>query len=270
MVGQNAYNKDLGQRRANATKEFLMAHGVTEDRIKTISYGEAVPVVQTELAEPENRRILVVAVHKEPIVKTEVVTETKTVPVRQVEYVERRVDVPVIVEKEPPDAFDFDIIGGAGVMGNLDGDTTDVASIGGTWNLRMTINTRYHLGVEAAYVGSYQDLADSEGFTDNKLMGNGIEGALRINVLNDAVRPYVYGGLGWTHFNVTDRPLSENVLTIPVGAGIDFDVYEGVLIDVRGGVRPALEDDLLDDTQVNGEDASLDTWSATAQAGYAF
>lgn len=42
--GTNEYNLALGQRRANAAKDYLMSLGVGADRFRTISYGEERPV----------------------------------------------------------------------------------------------------------------------------------------------------------------------------------------------------------------------------------
>ena len=42
--GTEEYNLALGQRRANADKAYLMAHGVAATRMETISYGKSRPV----------------------------------------------------------------------------------------------------------------------------------------------------------------------------------------------------------------------------------
>ena len=42
--GTEEYNLALGQRRANADKAYMMAHGVAATRMETISYGKARPV----------------------------------------------------------------------------------------------------------------------------------------------------------------------------------------------------------------------------------
>jgi peptidoglycan-associated lipoprotein len=42
--GTEEYNLALGQRRANADREYLMAHGIASTRIETISYGKDRPV----------------------------------------------------------------------------------------------------------------------------------------------------------------------------------------------------------------------------------
>jgi peptidoglycan-associated lipoprotein len=56
--GTNEYNLALGERRANAAKEFLTASGVPAARISTISYGEERPAAQgsNEEAWAKNRR----------------------------------------------------------------------------------------------------------------------------------------------------------------------------------------------------------------------
>lgn len=56
--GSVAYNLGLGDRRANATKDFLVSAGISSERIKTISYGKERPFC-TEHGEPcwqDNRR----------------------------------------------------------------------------------------------------------------------------------------------------------------------------------------------------------------------
>jgi peptidoglycan-associated lipoprotein len=56
--GTNEYNLALGERRANAVRDYLGSLGVSADRLRTISYGEERPVC-TETAEScwsQNRR----------------------------------------------------------------------------------------------------------------------------------------------------------------------------------------------------------------------
>ncbi len=56
--GTNEYNLALGQRRADATKQYLVEYGVSSSRITTISYGEERPVDRghNETAWGKNRR----------------------------------------------------------------------------------------------------------------------------------------------------------------------------------------------------------------------
>ncbi|MFP5306352.1 MAG: OmpA family protein [Gammaproteobacteria bacterium] len=57
-IGTDAYNMGLGERRANAVKQYLIRKGVASDRIDTTSYGESKPVATNETAEGRalNRR----------------------------------------------------------------------------------------------------------------------------------------------------------------------------------------------------------------------
>ncbi|MDY6972425.1 MAG: peptidoglycan-associated lipoprotein Pal [Thermodesulfobacteriota bacterium] len=56
--GTNEYNLALGERRAHAAKKFLVAMGISAERIKTISYGEERPADpgRNESAWARNRR----------------------------------------------------------------------------------------------------------------------------------------------------------------------------------------------------------------------
>ena len=49
--GTEEYNLALGQRRANADRDYLVAHGVTRGRIETISYGKSRPIDAASSAE---------------------------------------------------------------------------------------------------------------------------------------------------------------------------------------------------------------------------
>ena len=42
--GTREYNLALGARRANAVRDYLVAHGLTSDRITTVSYGKEKPI----------------------------------------------------------------------------------------------------------------------------------------------------------------------------------------------------------------------------------
>ncbi len=56
--GTNQYNLALGERRASATKNYLMALGISSSRIDTVTYGEERPLCreQTEECWQLNRR----------------------------------------------------------------------------------------------------------------------------------------------------------------------------------------------------------------------
>ena len=56
--GSNKYNMALGDKRANATRDYLVSLGIDASRVTTISYGEERPFVegQDESAWSQNRR----------------------------------------------------------------------------------------------------------------------------------------------------------------------------------------------------------------------
>jgi peptidoglycan-associated lipoprotein len=56
--GTREYNIALGERRADAVKSFLIEHGISAERIDTISYGKERPAVigDNEAAWSQNRR----------------------------------------------------------------------------------------------------------------------------------------------------------------------------------------------------------------------
>jgi len=56
--GTREYNLALGERRANAVKDFLVFQGIDAKRVKTVSYGEERPVAlgSDEAAWSQNRR----------------------------------------------------------------------------------------------------------------------------------------------------------------------------------------------------------------------
>ena len=57
LVGSNAYNKRLGQRRAEAVVAYFAARGISRSRLEAlVSFGETQPVIATPGPEQANRR----------------------------------------------------------------------------------------------------------------------------------------------------------------------------------------------------------------------
>jgi len=56
-VGSDAYNRRLGQRRANTAVAYLMSRGISRARLEAVvSYGERQPLIVTQGRERRNRR----------------------------------------------------------------------------------------------------------------------------------------------------------------------------------------------------------------------
>lgn len=53
-IGTSEYNLALGERRANAARDYLSMLGINQNRLTTISYGEEKPLDPNDL--PKNRR----------------------------------------------------------------------------------------------------------------------------------------------------------------------------------------------------------------------
>jgi peptidoglycan-associated lipoprotein len=54
-IGTAEYNLALGERRANAVRDYLVSRGVTADRMQTVSFGEERP--KFDNAREETRRL---------------------------------------------------------------------------------------------------------------------------------------------------------------------------------------------------------------------
>lgn len=260
-VGSPEYNKELGARRARATRDYLIAQGVPAARIRILSYGEGLP--ETETADParSNRRIVLFAVQKEPIVRTE--TEVVEVGRDGVQRVR--------------DPLGIQLMLGGGVVNSFDEGTENFVELGATWDARVAFMNRNLIGFEAAYVGSVQQ-ADALGLDDNaSLLGNGVEGNVRLNLLRSApVSPYVFAGLGWTHYDMTNTDVttslvddSDDVFHIPAGLGVGFHLFRGVTLDLRGTLRAAFDDEMFDRATLEDE-SGMENWATSAELGFEF
>lgn len=161
---------------------------------------------------------------------------------------------------------------GGGVTGFTDSASDDAVDIGGLWEVRAILGAGAPLSVEAAYIGTAQKLSAPQ---DSTLLSNGLEGIVRINLGGAMSQPYVFGGMGWRHYTVefSGRALGlstdDDVMTIPAGAGISF-ISGNFLFDMRGTYSWAINDELLERTGEFQEEASLNSWSATARLGVVF
>ncbi|KAB2906908.1 MAG: outer membrane beta-barrel protein [Kofleriaceae bacterium] len=190
------------------------------------------------------------------------------------------VDVDVHVhdlgEEEESQPIGISLTVGGGVIGFTDESMRDTTSAGGMWDVRAAIGTRSPIAVEAAYIGSAQDI-NSVGLDDSAvLLGTGVEAVARVNLLpKETVNPYFFGGAAWKRYDLTNTDTNtsdvndtDNLIEIPVGVGLSYRV-SGFLLDVRGSLRMATEEDLIRQ-DVDTEDVRLHAWTAGAKLGYEF
>jgi outer membrane protein OmpA-like peptidoglycan-associated protein len=169
---------------------------------------------------------------------------------------------------------------GGGVVGFVDEDTRDVTDPGGSWEARVTVGTRLPVALELAYIGSAQNLEVAGFDEDAILLGNGAEATLRLQIPISIVTPYVFGGIGWTRYDITRNddaltaaliPDSDNVGTVPFGLGLALGNLGGFILDLRGTGRATFNDDLLNAAvATTGNSAQLHSWNVTLRLGAEF
>lgn len=173
------------------------------------------------------------------------------------------------------------IAAGGGASGFTSESLRGTTNPGGDWDVRLTFGTRSPLAFEASYIGSAQSI-DALGLdSDAVLVGNGVQGALRLNTTIDLpVQPFIYGGVAWRRYDLTNTSAntsdisdSDDVLEVPLGVGI-AGKFQGLIVDARGEFRPAWFQDLvpeiINDTGLSDGHGSMHRWGVNASVGYEF
>lgn len=175
------------------------------------------------------------------------------------------------------------IAAGGGASGFTNDAMRDTTDIGGDWDVRLTFGTRSPLAFEASYIGSAQSI-DALGLDDDAiLVGNGLQGAVRLNAtVESTVQPFLYAGLGWRRYDLTNVDVNlsdvrgdDNVLEIPLGIGV-AGRWSGLIVDLRGEFRATTNGDLVPEFTAEsialGEEdfASMHRWGVKATVGYEF
>ena len=170
------------------------------------------------------------------------------------------------------------IVGG-GVTGFTDKTMRDAtSSVGGLWDLRVTIGSHIPVALDLSYLGSATSIDGLPGGQSATLIGTTAEAALRYNVMPHYMwTPYVFAGAGWQRYDVTQAsgPLvtgmrdHDDLLEFPLGAGVAYR-RAGFVGDLRGTVRVATEENLLAMPDASGDFAPMHTWEASAALGYEF
>ena len=288
--GSATTNQKLSEERAQAAKDFLLGRGIEPDRIMTFGHGE-----QQDGQGPDARVVKVTAcdVPKEIAEQTPAPAEPEpTPPAPQTAPVAETPPptppifapitvlpppAPVVTHDVPPSILGMEATVGGGVTGFIDETPRNTATTGGLWEARLMFGSRLPLAVEAAYVGSAQNI-DALGLAGNAvLVGNGAEGDLRLNLTRSRVQPYLFGGIGWTHYqlsNMSNVSNTSSVLdkddigTVPLGAGVAARLGRSFIVDIRGTYRATFNDNLFRAMSANNN--SLQSWGATGRLGFEF
>jgi len=188
----------------------------------------------------------------------------------------------VVVEEDsgPMSGIGIGIAAGGGAGGFVNDSLRNTTDVGGDWDVRATVGTRSIIAFEGSYIGSAQSI-NALGLDNNAvLVGNGVQGALRLNAgFNLPVTPFAYAGLGWRRYeltntdqNLSDVRDSDDVLEVPLGIGIAGRTG-GVLLDLRGEYRVARNADLLPDVNSLNNDttfAAMNRWGVKGTIGLEF
>lgn len=176
-----------------------------------------------------------------------------------------------IVDDTPPSMVGISATVGGGPEGFISDNATAFTQVGGAWNVRIGLLSRFLITPELSYIGSAQDVSAVGLDGDAILLSNGGEAALRLNILPGVFQPYVFGGVGVRHYEIVNADVNTSALAdddtigiVPVGGGFTVRL-DNFLLDARGTFRWAWDDDML----VLGPDEGLgmSTWSAELRAG---
>jgi hypothetical protein len=188
-----------------------------------------------------------------------------------------RVDVHVHnLDQDEREPMGVSLTVGGGVFGFTDQAMRDTTASGGMWDVRAAVGTHSPIAIEAAYIGTAQQI-NSVGLDENAmLIGSGVEGVARVNLSpNTIVNPYFFGGAAWKRIDLTNTDTNtsdvrevDNLIEIPVGIGLAYRL-SGFVLDGRAELRMATEEDLIADDP-DTEDVRLHTWTAGAKLGYEF
>lgn len=176
----------------------------------------------------------------------------------------------------PPSRIGVGLMAGGGVQDFTGSRIRDMTGTAGFWDVRASVGTRSVVGLEAAYVGAAQNINALGLDNGAKLMANGLEGDIRVHAplayQSTLLEPYVFGGLGWQRYSITNTPVdtgsltdNDDVVTVPMGAGFAAG-YRGFLADVRFTYRLVERSDLL----APSGGGTLNNWNFGGHLGYEF
>jgi hypothetical protein len=177
----------------------------------------------------------------------------------------------------PASGIGLAILAGGGVTDFTNSGTRADTGVGGSWDVRFAVATRYWVGFEGSYIGGANSINGLGLSGNSSLVRNGLEGALRIQAplyaKNTLLEPYILGGAGWNSYRVTNvnsftasvSTNSDNTVSVPLGIGFAVG-YKGFMGDLRYTIRPTYSQTLL----TNESSSGLTNWDAGAMIGYEF
>jgi hypothetical protein len=290
-------NQRLSERRAKAAKDFLVDRGISPDRIMAFGHGE-----EDQPRPGIDARVVVVTACDVPAeVSAETPPAPEPTPVEQpapaapppappapppppvapmpLPYTPIAVVPPPEPASalRPPSKIGMEATVGAGAIGFIDESARNATQTGASWDARLMVGSRLPIALEGAYIGSVQNIQALGLNTDSLLLGNGVEGTVRVNLTRARVQPYLFGGVGWTHYQLTNTVANtssisdkDDIGTLPLGAGLSARVGRAVILDVRGTYRATFADDMMKATSLNGNSSSMQTWNAAGRVGFEF
>jgi len=184
---------------------------------------------------------------------------------------------PMPTRPRPPSRIGIEATVGAGAIGFITESARDATQPGAAWDARLLFGSRSPIALEGAYVGSVQNIQALGLNTNSLLLGNGVEGTVRVNLSHAQVQPYVFGGVGWTHYQLTHAATNtsslldkDDVGTVPLGVGLSARLGRAFILDIRGTYRATFADDLLRTNASNGTSSSMQSWNAAGRVGFEF
>jgi hypothetical protein len=290
----------LSDKRARAVENYLRGKGVDAERVAAYGRGDAVPAGLA--AATDSSRLAVVttcepaptppAAAAAPEPTPAPVVQEAPPPPPPVEAMPSPGDTSPSSSMPPPaeegvhasgeepapmSGIGMAVTAGGGVTGFVGSGARASADPGFTWDARLTLGTRTIIGLDLAYLGATQGL-DIKGLdTDALLLSNGGEADLRLQVPKGIARPYLFGGIGWTHYKVTRTQLGgtglaggDTVGTVPFGIGLAIGRPNGIVFDLRATGRVTFDEQLLNGVAQTQGSTNLNSWGVVARVGGEF
>jgi hypothetical protein len=293
-TGNTTANITLSQERADNVRDYLVQQGIDPGRMSTVGHGEEHP---EERLPSQGRAVTFEGC--QPLKVAEAIaapTPEGATPApgpMPVAPVEETPPAPVAVAPPPPEpqyetapgyhytsVIGMALLVGGGFQDFTSGNAKALTAGGGSWDARIVAGTKSFVGLEAAYVGSANNVRNILGNNvSSSLIGNGLEGALRLQVPimmgYSMVEPFGFVGLGWTNYRVTNNRIatsdfstrSDNVMTVPLGGGVAY-TYKMFTVDARASWTPTYYNNIIINNP--GSSNNLNHWGIGGNLGVAF